>query len=77
MRNDELEVSDTATQSNIPPSVVVQVNFQPAGEPYHFLAPTDCGLETGDWVVVETSGGTQGGHLIAWDVQPPESIRAN
>jgi cell fate regulator YaaT (PSP1 superfamily) len=71
----EQALTEMTTQSNIPPSVVVQVNFQPAGEPYHFLAPTDNGLEIGAWVVVETSGGTQVGHLIAWDVKPPESVR--
>ncbi|RLC83426.1 MAG: hypothetical protein DRI37_10255 [Chloroflexi bacterium] len=75
MKNEGLEVSDTAMQSSTPPSVVVQVSFRLTGEPYHFLTLADSGLEIGDWVVVEAGGGTQVGRLVAWDVQPPQSVR--
>lgn len=51
----------TLSESTSP--VVAGVRFQPAGKPYHFLAPSDMALTADDWIVVETVYGEQVGQV--------------
>jgi cell fate regulator YaaT (PSP1 superfamily) len=53
----------------------VGVRFQPAGKPYHFLAPPELNLHPDDWVVVETVYGKQAGQITHLPDTPPEEIR--
>jgi cell fate regulator YaaT (PSP1 superfamily) len=41
----------------------VGVRFQPAGKPYHFLAPAGLPIAVDDWIVVETVYGEQVGQV--------------
>jgi cell fate regulator YaaT (PSP1 superfamily) len=43
---------------------VVAIRFQPVGKPYHFSAPNDKDLKTGDFVIVNTSRGREIGEVV-------------
>ncbi|MCJ7548534.1 MAG: hypothetical protein MUQ30_02505 [Anaerolineae bacterium] len=65
-------------QPEQPPAgpAVVGIRFQPAGKPYHFIAPETLPLTPDDWVVVETVYGEQVGQVTHLPEEEPTSSRA-
>ena len=55
---------------------VVGIRFQPAGKPYHFIAPETLTLTSDDWVVVETVYGQQVGQVTHLPQEEPTSSRS-
>jgi len=70
MSNTDLEQTPQTTVE--PVTSVVGVRFQPAGKPYHFLAPPELTLAANDWVVAETVYGEQVGQISHLPKTPPE-----
>jgi cell fate regulator YaaT (PSP1 superfamily) len=63
IRKEESLVEDTAVNPTTQPCVV-GLRFQPIGKIYHFDASNFQGVQPGDYVVVETSRGTQLGEIV-------------
>jgi cell fate regulator YaaT (PSP1 superfamily) len=53
---------------------IVGLRFQPIGKIYHFNATNFESIRVGDYVVVETSRGTQLGQIIQFVQQPDQNI---
>ncbi|MGC9469105.1 MAG: PSP1 domain-containing protein [Anaerolineae bacterium] len=53
---------------------LVGVRFQPAGKPYHFVAPPELALTADDWVVVDTVYGEQVGQVTHLPEATPDEI---
>lgn len=53
---------------------IVGLRFQPIGKIYHFNATNFESIRVGDYVVVETSRGTQLGQIIQFVEQPDQNI---
>lgn len=51
-------------QNSVTGSSIVGLRFQPIGKIYHFDASSFKGIQPGDYVVVETSRGTQLGRIV-------------
>lgn len=56
-----------------PEQCVVGLRFQPIGKIYHFDATNFKGVQKGDYVVVETSRGSQLGKIVQF-VSSPERV---
>jgi cell fate regulator YaaT (PSP1 superfamily) len=54
----------------------VGVRFQPAGKPYHFLAPAGLPIGPDDWIVVETVYGEQVGQVTHVPQATPEDLES-
>jgi cell fate regulator YaaT (PSP1 superfamily) len=57
-------------QSLAPEQCVVGLRFQPIGKIYHFDATNFKSVQTGDYVVVETSRGSQLGQIVQFVTNP-------
>jgi cell fate regulator YaaT (PSP1 superfamily) len=60
-------------QNPAPEPCVVGLRFQPIGKIYHFDASNIKNVETGDYVVVETSRGSQLGQIVQFVNSPDRS----
>ncbi len=68
--------SNDGTAKDSASPFTVGVRFQPAGKPYHFLAPADLNISTNDWIVVETVYGEQVGQVTHLPQIAPEEVES-
>ena len=65
---------EITTQNPALQARIVGLRFQPIGKIYHFDASNFSDIQTGDYVVVETSRGTQLGQIVNFVSNPDHNI---